>query len=59
VDAAAAQLVVSEAGGAVEFAGFALEEAGLALEARYPVLAGTSGELLASVRAVQALSPEV
>jgi myo-inositol-1(or 4)-monophosphatase len=59
VDAAAAQLVVTEAGGAVEFAGFALEEADLALEARYPVLAGTSGELLASVRAVQALSPEV
>jgi myo-inositol-1(or 4)-monophosphatase len=59
VDAAAAQLVVTEAGGAVEFAGFALEEADLGLEARYPVLAGTSGELLASVRAVQALSPEV
>jgi myo-inositol-1(or 4)-monophosphatase len=59
VDAAGAQLVVTEAGGAVEFAGFALEEADLGLEARYPVLAGTSGELLASVRAVQALSPEV
>jgi myo-inositol-1(or 4)-monophosphatase len=59
VDAAAAQLVVIEAGGAVEFAGFGLDEADLALDARYPVLAGTSDELLASVRAVQALSPEV
>ncbi len=59
VDAAAAQLVVTEAGGAVEFAGFGLDEADLGLEARYPVLAGTSDELLASVRAVQALSPEV
>jgi myo-inositol-1(or 4)-monophosphatase len=59
VDAAAAQLVVVEAGGAVEFAGFRLDEADLALDARYPVLAGTSDEFLASVRAVQAPSPEV
>jgi myo-inositol-1(or 4)-monophosphatase len=59
VDAAAAQLVVTEAGGAVEFAGFGLDQADLALDARYPVMAGTSDELLASVRPVQALSPEV
>ena len=40
VDAAAAQLVVTEAGGEVEFAGIALDGADLGLDARYPVLAG-------------------
>jgi myo-inositol-1(or 4)-monophosphatase len=59
VDAAAAQLVVTEAGGAVEFGGFSLDEADLGLEARYPVLAGTSADLMATVRAAQAQSPEV
>ena len=58
VDAAAAQLVVSEAGGAVEFAGYALDEAPLALDARYPVLAGTNAEMLDAARAAQALAPE-
>ena len=38
VDAAAAQLLVTEAGGAVEFAGFELDEADLGLDARYAVL---------------------
>jgi myo-inositol-1(or 4)-monophosphatase len=57
VDAAAAQLIVSEAGGRVEFAGLALEEAGLDLDARYPVLAGLDEELLATVREAQATAP--
>ena len=37
VDAAAAQLIVREAGGAVAFGDLALEEAGLGLDARYPM----------------------
>ena len=57
VDAAAAQLIVTEAGGQVEFAGFALEEANLGLDARYPVLAGLDTEMLATARAVQARAP--
>lgn len=57
VDAAAAQLIVTEAGGQVEFAGFALDEANLGLDARYPVLAGLDTEMLATVRAVQTLAP--
>jgi myo-inositol-1(or 4)-monophosphatase len=57
VDAAAAQLIVSEAGGAVEFAGFALDEATLDLDARYPVLAALDEEMLATVRAAQATAP--
>jgi myo-inositol-1(or 4)-monophosphatase len=58
VDAAAAQLIVTEAGGQVAFAGFALDEAELALDARYPVLAGLDAEMLATVRAAQALAPQ-
>ena len=58
VDAAAAQLIVSEAGGAVEFVGFALDQADLGLDARYPVLAALDDEMLATVREAQALSPE-
>ena len=58
VDAAAAQLIVTEAGGQVEFAGFALEEADLGLDARYPVLAGLDTEMLAAVRAAQSLAPK-
>lgn len=57
VDAAAGQLIVTEAGGQVGFAGFALEEADLGLDARYPVLAGLDAEMLATVRAAQALAP--
>jgi len=57
VDAAAAQLIVSEAGGVVEFAGLALDEAELGLDARYPVLAALDPELLETVRDVQALAP--
>jgi myo-inositol-1(or 4)-monophosphatase len=57
VDAAAAQLIVSEAGGVVEFAGLALDEADLGLDARYPVLAALDPELLGTVRGAQALAP--
>ncbi len=58
VDAAAAQLIVREAGGEVEFAGFALDGASLDLDARYPVLAALDTEMLATVRDAQARSPE-
>ena len=58
VDAAAAQLLVSEAGGAVEFAGFELGEADLGLDARYAVLAARNEELLGSVRTAQECSPD-
>ena len=58
VDAAAGQLIVTEAGGQVEFARFGLEEADLGLDARYPVLAGLDAEMLATVRAAQALAPQ-
>jgi len=53
VDAAAAQLIVREAGGAVEFAGLELEQAELDLDARYAVIAARSPEHLATVRAAQ------
>ena len=39
VDAAAAQLIVREAGGEVAFGGLGLDEAALGLEARYPIAA--------------------
>ena len=58
VDAAAAQLLVTEAGGAVEFAGFELGEADLGLDARYAVLGARNDELLASVRGAQERSPD-
>ena len=57
VDAAAAQLLVTEAGGAVEFAGFGLGEADLGLDARYAVLAARNEELLGSVRSAQERAP--
>ncbi len=43
VDAAAAQLIVREAGGLVAFGDLALSEADLGLDARYPI-AGAAGE---------------
>ena len=58
VDAAAAQLIVREAGGEAAFAGFELDEASLDLAARYPVLAALDGEMLATVRAAQSIAPE-
>ena len=53
VDAAAAQLIVREAGGAVAFGDLALEEAALDLDARYPIAAGCGAAALATVRAAQ------
>jgi myo-inositol-1(or 4)-monophosphatase len=53
VDAAAAQLIVREAGGAVAFGDLALEEVALNLEARYPVAAACDAAGLATVRAAQ------
>ncbi len=43
VDAAAAQLIVREAGGEVGFGGLSLEQASLGLDARYPI-AAAAGE---------------
>lgn len=53
VDAAAAQLIVREAGGAVAFGEGDLSEALLDLESRYPIAAASSEEGLATVRAAQ------
>jgi myo-inositol-1(or 4)-monophosphatase len=53
VDAAAAQLIVREAGGAVEFADTPLESADLGLAARYKIAASLDPANLATVRAAQ------
>jgi myo-inositol-1(or 4)-monophosphatase len=53
VDAAAAQLIVREAGGAVSFGDGDLSEAVLDLEARYPMAAANSDDGLATMRAAQ------
>jgi len=53
VDAAAAQLIVREAGGAVSFGAGELSEAMLDLDSRYPMAAGNSEDALATVRAAQ------
>ncbi|HVT00350.1 MAG TPA: inositol monophosphatase family protein [Solirubrobacterales bacterium] len=53
VDAAAAQLIVREAGGAVAFGAGPLEAAPLDLEARYPMAAGRDEAALAAARAAQ------
>jgi len=53
VDAAAAQLIVREAGGAVAFGEGELSEAALDLEARYPMAAACGGAALATVRSAQ------
>jgi len=53
VDAAAAQLIVREAGGEVAFGELALEEAALDLDARYPIAAARDAVGLATVRAAQ------
>jgi myo-inositol-1(or 4)-monophosphatase len=53
VDAAASQLIVREAGGAVAFGSGELSEAMLDLESRYPVAAANSENGLATVRAAQ------
>ena len=53
VDAAAAQLVVREAGGFVAFGEGDLPEALLDLESRYPMAAANSEDALATVRSAQ------
>jgi myo-inositol-1(or 4)-monophosphatase len=53
VDAAAAQLIVREAGGAVAFGDGELSEAMLDLESRYPMAAANNAGGLATVRAAQ------
>ncbi len=53
VDAAAAQLIVREAGGAVAFGDGELSEAMLDLDSRYPIAAGNGDDGLATVRAAQ------
>ncbi len=59
VDAAAAQLIVREAGGAVAFGDLSLEEAPLDLEARYPIAAACGPTALATVRAAQSAAAAV
>jgi len=53
VDAAAAQLIVREAGGEVAFGDGELADAGLDLEARYPMAAANSAEGLEAMRSAQ------
>jgi myo-inositol-1(or 4)-monophosphatase len=53
VDAAAAQLIVREAGGAVAFGDGDLSEAPLDLDSRYPIAAANGEDGLATVRAAQ------
>ncbi|HEX5984439.1 MAG TPA: inositol monophosphatase family protein [Solirubrobacterales bacterium] len=53
VDAAAAQLIVREAGGAVAFGEGGLSEAMLDLDSRYPMAAAGSEDGLATVRSAQ------
>jgi myo-inositol-1(or 4)-monophosphatase len=53
VDAAAAQLIVREAGGRVGFGDLALDEAPLGLDARYPIAAAAGERGLAIARAAQ------
>ena len=58
VDAAAAQLLVREAGGVVAFQGRELESTGLGLDERYRVAAGLDAEMLATVLEAQAQAPD-
>jgi myo-inositol-1(or 4)-monophosphatase len=54
VDAAAVQLIVREAGGAVVFGDLGLEQTPLGLDERYPIAAACGETALATVRAAQA-----
>jgi myo-inositol-1(or 4)-monophosphatase len=58
VDAAAAQLVVREAGGFVAFAGLDLDGAGLGLDERYRVAAALDEEMLATALDAQSHAPD-
>lgn len=53
VDAAAAQLIVREAGGVVAFGDGPLEEAGLSLDARYPFAAAAGPEAMGTIASAQ------
>jgi myo-inositol-1(or 4)-monophosphatase len=53
VDAAAAQLIVREAGGRVAFGDLDLDRADLGLAARYRIAAAAGDEGLATVRAAE------
>jgi len=53
VDAAAAQLIVREAGGQVAFGDLALEDAPLGLDARYPIAAAAGEQGLAIAHSAQ------
>ncbi len=53
VDAAAAQLIVREAGGRIAFGDLALERAGLGLDVRYPLLGAAGGQGLELLEAAQ------
>ncbi len=53
VDAAAAQLIVREAGGLIAFGDLALDEAPLGLDARYPIAAAAGERGMAIARAAQ------
>jgi len=57
VDAAAAQLIVREAGGHVAFGDLALEDAGLGLDERYPVAAAVTEAGLRTLLAAQRAAP--
>jgi myo-inositol-1(or 4)-monophosphatase len=59
VDAAAAQLIVREAGGAVAFGDLSLDAAALDLDARYPIAAACDAASLATVLAAQAAAEPV
>lgn len=59
VDAAAAQLIVREAGGLAGFVGLELDGASLDLDARYAVLAALDDEMLATVADAQSKAPEL
>jgi myo-inositol-1(or 4)-monophosphatase len=59
VDAAAAQLIVREAGGTVAFGDLALDQAPLDLDVRYPLAAACSDAALAMVRTAQVAAEPV
>jgi myo-inositol-1(or 4)-monophosphatase len=59
VDAAAAQLIVREAGGAVALGDLDLEQAPLDLDARYPIAAACGTAALATVRGAQSAAEAV
>ncbi len=59
VDAAAAQLIVREAGGVAAFGDLALDEAPLDLDVRYPIAAACTDAALATARTAQVAAKPV